>query len=39
MEARFALIIGIDRCKLLPEDDTPNRPTGDSRCDWHEPLA
>jgi hypothetical protein len=39
MEARLALIIVIDGGKLLPEDDTPNRPTDDSRCDWHEPLA
>jgi hypothetical protein len=39
MEARFALINVIDRDKLLPEDDTPDRPTDGSRCDWHEPLA
>jgi hypothetical protein len=39
LEARLALIIVIGGSKLLPENDRPNWPTDDSRCDWHEPLA
>jgi hypothetical protein len=39
MEARLALIIVIGGGRLLPENDTPNWRTDDSRCDWREPLA